>query len=422
MRILVVTSYFPPEPGACATRISELAAAWARHGHEVHVLTGMPCYPDGVVPPAWRGRAYLREELGGVTVHRGWVYPAANRGRLRRAAWYLSQAATMVAADVLAVPDVDVVVATSPHMLAAAAGALVARRRARPLVVEVRDLWPRSIWELGALPREGLAIRALERLERALYDRAAVIAVVSDAFREHVLAMQPGRTAGEVPTVTNGVDLSRFDPTLDRQAARRELGLDPSAPVALYAGTHGVAHGLEQVIEAARRAPEVQWLLVGAGARREHLLRRGAGVPNLHFRPVRPAADMASVYACADVGLVPLRALPVFETVVPSKLFEFWAMGRPVVLAARGEAERLVRRSGAGVAVAPEEPDALAAAVRTLMGDPALRARMGRAGRGLVEAEFDRTRIAEQYAAILERVRQAHPRRVLGRLRAALAR
>jgi glycosyltransferase involved in cell wall biosynthesis len=131
---------------------------------------------------------------------------------------------------------------------------------------------------------------------------------------------------------------------------------------------------------------------------------------------------MASVYAAADVGLVPLRGLPVFETVVPSKLFEVWAMARPVVLAARGESERLVRRSGAGVTVPPEDPAALATAVRRLMGDPALRAGMGQAGRALVEAEFDRARIAEQYAAILERARQAHPRGVLGRLRAVAAR
>lgn len=422
MRILLVTPYYPPEPGAGATRTSELAAAWARQGHEVHVLTGMPCYPDGVVPEGYRGRPYLREIEDGVTVHRGWVAAAPNRGKARRAAWYLSQALSMVVVDALGVPTVDVVVATSPHILAAAAGAVAASRRDRPLVLDIRDLWPRSIWELGALPRESLAIKLLERLERALYDRAAAIVVVSEPFRGHILGMQPGRPQGEVPVITNGVDLGRFDPTADGRPTRAALGLDPDAPTAIYAGTHGEAHGLEVVVEAARRAPEVQWVLVGDGARKEHLARAGEGVPNLHFRPMQPASRMAGLYAAGDVHLVPLRDLPLFETVLPSKLFEIWGMGRPVVLGVRGEAARLVERSGAGVVVPPEDADALVAAVRDLVRDPARLAAMGRAGRAFVEAEFDRERLAGRYTDLLGRVVRAAPRGVLHRLRAAVAR
>jgi len=421
MRILLVTPYYPPEPGAGATRTSELAAAWARQGHEVHVLTGMPCYPDGVVPEAWRGKIVAREHVDGVTVHRGWVAAAANQGKARRAAWYASQAVSMVVVDALRVPPVDVVVATSPHILAAAAGAFAASRRMRPLVLDIRDLWPRSIWELGALDRNSLAIKALERLERALYDRAAAIVVVSEPFREHILGMQPGRADTDVPVLTNGVDLSRFDPGLDGKPVREALGLDRDAPIAMYAGTHGEAHGLEVVVEAARKAPEVHWVLVGDGARKADLVRLGAGIGNLHFRPVQPASAMAGLYAAGDVHLVPLRDLPLFETVLPSKLFEIWGMGKPVVLGVRGESARLVERSKAGVVVTPEDADALVAAVRGLVRDPVRLKAMGAAGRAFVTTEFDRERIAGRYADVLARVVRAVPRGVLGRLRAAVA-
>lgn len=402
MRILLATPYFPPEPGAGSTRASDLAAAWAAEGHEVHVLCGLPCYPRGIVHPGYERRAYVQEDYRGARVHRGWVLAAANEGRLGRGAWFASQAASMIVVDGLRVPEVDVVVATSPHILAAVAGAVCGRRRHVPLVLDIRDLWPRSIWELGAIPRGHPVIRALEGVEAWLYRTAARVVVVSPAFVEPVRQVLRDPLA-EVPVITNGVRLERFDPGLDGGPVREGLGIPSDAFVALYAGTHGEAHGLGVVVEAARRAPEITWLLVGDGSRKAELVAQGAGIENLRFEDAVPAEAMAGLYAAADVGLVPLRDLPLFETVLPSKIFELWAMATPVVLGVRGEAARLVREGGSTV-VPPEDPEALVAAVRALAADPEAARAVGQKGRALVEARYDRAVLARRYLDLLGRV------------------
>ncbi|MFT7517918.1 MAG: colanic acid biosynthesis glycosyl transferase WcaI, partial [Kiritimatiellia bacterium] len=165
----MVTPYYPPEPGACATRVSELARAWVEEGHEVHVLTGMPCYPDGVVKPGYQGKLVVHEERMGVRVHRSWVNAQPNATTAQRVSYYGSFFAPVVLLGLTGVSQVDVVVATSPHIVAAVAGAVVAKLRGTPLVVEIRDVWPRVIWELGVWPRESAIIKILEQVEVRLY-------------------------------------------------------------------------------------------------------------------------------------------------------------------------------------------------------------------------------------------------------------
>jgi colanic acid biosynthesis glycosyl transferase WcaI len=412
VRVLFVTAHYPPDLGALATRARELACAWASAGHEVHVLCGMPSHPTGVVPPQWKGKLRSDEIVDGVHVHRTWVYATPNAGRVRRSAAFASFAASALLIGERRLPDPDVVLATSPQFLTAVAGALIARRRDRPFVLEIRDLWPRSIWEVGALPRRHPLIFALERVERWLYREADEIVVVTRSFRGEIARHLPGRAAESIPVVPNGVRLDRFDPALDGRAARARLGLPLDGTIALYAGTHGMAHGLGTVIEAARRAPEVHFVLVGEGACKAALVEQARGVPNVRFVDGLPAERMPELYALADVCLVPLRDLPLFETVIPSKMFEIWAMERPLVLGVRGEAAALAADSGAAVVVPPEDPGALADAVRGLASDPAAARELGRAGRRFVAENYDRDALAGRYAALLERVARRGRRRV----------
>ncbi len=404
MRILLVAAHYPPDLGALATRARDLTRAWATAGHEVHVLCGLPNHPSGVIPEAYRGRGMVHEEVDGVHVHRTWVYATPNAGVVRRSAAFVSYAASVVGSGQFQVPRPDVVVTSSPQFLAAVAGVLVGRWKRRPVVVEIRDLWPRTIWEIGALPKDSPAIRLLERGERWLYRQADHIVVVTRSFVDEIRATTPDVPAARIDVVTNGVDLTRFPVSVDPEPLRRELGLSGERPVALYAGTHGLCHGLETVVDAAKRCPEVDFVLVGDGARKADLRERGRGVPNLTFHDAVPSERMPEVYALGDIGLVHLQDLPLFRTVIPSKMFEIWACRRPVVLGVEGEAARILDEAGGGVAVPPEDPDALAAAVRELARDPARRAALGEAGRRAVEQTYDRRRLAERYAGILEDV------------------
>jgi glycosyltransferase involved in cell wall biosynthesis len=196
-----------------------------------------------------------------------------------------------------------------------------------------------------------------------------------------------------------------------RADGRRDLGLPDDEVLVSYVGTVGMAHDLASVIDAAARlresAPRVRFLVAGDGARLDDVRTMAAnrGLDNVTFTGLVPRDRLPSLLAASDVMLVTLTASEVFKTVLPSKMFEGMAAGRPVVLAVDGEARDLLERSAGGVAVAPGDAGALAAAIQHLAADPALRASMGRAGRAFVEREFDRRVWAARYLTLLEAIR-----------------
>jgi glycosyltransferase involved in cell wall biosynthesis len=298
----------------------------------------------------------------------------------------------------------DVVVATSPQFFCGLAGAVIAALRRRPFVLEVRDLWPDSIVQLGQLRSRAL-VRALEALETGLYRRAAGIVVNTRAFIEHIAAR--GIPRERIELVYNGIDLEMFRPRPRDAALLRAHGLEGKF-LAAYVGTLGLAHGLVTLIDAAERLREerdVVFLLIGEGADRERLEAEIArrGLSNVKLLGLRPRAEIPAWIASIDVTLVLLRDLPVFETVIPSKIFEFLAQERPVVVAARGEIRRLVAEHKAGLVIDPENAEQLAAAVLRLRRHPEEGAQLARSGREWVEADFVRDVLARRMADFLER-------------------
>jgi glycosyltransferase involved in cell wall biosynthesis len=407
VRILYVSQYFPPEPGAPAARVSELARAWVRAGHEVTVLTGLPHHPTGIVPLEYRGQAHVEEDFHGVRVVRTWIYAAANQGKIRRSLAYASFAASAALFGQLFVgTKPDVLVATSPQLLCGAAGAVIAAARRVPFVLEIRDLWPESIVAVGALPARHPVIRGLTALEESLYRAAEKIVVVTDAFRERLV--ERGIARDKLAVIKNGVDLSRFAPMTRETPLRERLGLGDRF-VAAYVGTHGMAHGLDAVLDVAQRFladDGVRFVFVGEGAERQRLEARARrdGLTNVQFLGVLPRERMTEVYATSDVCLVPLRKSELFSTVIPSKIFEILAMERPLVLSVDGEARQIVEASGGGIYAPPEDVTAMADAIDALRRDPARAASMGRAGREYVVREFDREHLAGAYLDVLRGV------------------
>jgi glycosyltransferase involved in cell wall biosynthesis len=402
VRIAYVCHYFPPEPAAPAARVHEFARAWVRAGHDVSVITTFPNHPVGRIPPAYRGRWWATERLDGIRVLRCWLYAVPNRGVGRRGLDHLSFMLTALLFGLPRLKKIDVVVASSPTLFSALAAWLVACFRGVPFVLEVRDLWPAAIVSLG-LMRPGPAVRALERLAKFLYARAARVVVVTEAFAEQLAADGVPRRKLEV--IPNGADTRLFSPQADGAAARATLDLDGRFVVA-YVGSHGLSHGLSAVLDAAAAQPDITYLLVGDGADRERLLaeRERRQLGNVIMRPSVGKADVPGLYAAADVCLVPLRDVPLFEAFVPSKLFEVLAAGRPVIGAVRGEARDILTRSGGALLVDPERGDQLASAVSQLRADPALRAELGRRGRAFAEQYYDRDALAARYLELLRGV------------------
>jgi len=402
VRIAYVCHYFPPEPAAPAARVHEFARAWVRAGNDVSVITTFPNHPLGQIPPTYRGRWWSTERLDGIRVLRCWLYAVPNRGVGRRGLDHLSFMLTALLFGLPRLPAVDVVVASSPTLFSAVAAWLIARLRRVPFVLEVRDLWPAAIVSLG-LMRPGPAVQALEWLARFLYRQAARVVVVTEAFADRLAA--EGVPRGKLEVIPNGADTRLFSPRIDGGAARARLQLDGRFVVA-YIGSHGLSHGLSAVLDAAEAQPDVTYLLVGDGADRARLLaeREQRHLQNVIMRPSVGKADVPGLYAAADVCLVPLRDVPLFEAFVPSKLFEVLAAGRPIIGAVRGEARDILVRSGGALLVDPERGDQLAEAVAQLRADPTLRAELASRGRAFAENFYDRDTLAARYLDLLRNV------------------
>ena len=409
MRILYVSHYFPPEMGAPAGRVAGLGRAWAAAGHDVHVLTGFPHHPTGRIHPDYRRAfrcGFLREELDGVHVYRTWIFPAANRGRIRRSLNYSSFMASATITGALRLPRPDVIVATSPQLLCAAAGHLLARRYRVPLVMEVRDLWPESLIAVGASGQQSLLVGSLERLARGLYARAAHIVTVTESQRDVIVRF--GMPADRVTVVPNGVDRSFLDSGASPSAISAGPGVEGRF-VVTYIGTIGMAHHLETLLEAAallRDDSRFQFRLVGEGARRAPLeaLARARNLTNVEFCGQRPRGEVARWIADSSACAVLLRRNDTFRTVVPSKLLEIMAVGRPIILGVEGEARALVERAAAGVCIQPENAQQLVAAIRALAADPVRCRQFGESGRRFVQREFLREKLAGRYLELLARL------------------
>jgi len=406
LRILFLTDNFPPEVNAPASRTYEHCREWVRAGHEVTVVTCAPNFPKGRVFEGYRNRLFAREVADGISVVRVWSYITANEGLLKRTADYVS---FMVSA-ILAAPSLerpDVIVATSPQFFTACAGWAVSRLKGRPWVFELRDLWPESIRAVGAIRNHRILDR-LERMELGLYRDAAAVVCVTRAFRDNLI--RRGVDPDKVAVVTNGADLSRFAPRARDEALAAELGLG-GCFVGGYVGTHGMAHALETLLEAAarlRRMPggeRIRMLLLGDGAAKAELVAKAKamGLDNVVFVDTVPKDQVARYWSLLDVSIIHLKKTELFTTVIPSKLFECMAMGVPVLHGVEGESAEIVEREGAGLTFPPEDARTLAGHLVALAADPARLRALGEAGRG-GSTRYDRATLARNMLDVLERV------------------
>ncbi|MEW5946243.1 MAG: glycosyltransferase family 4 protein [bacterium] len=400
MRVLIVSPVYPPETGAAALRVREMAEKLLRAGDSVTVLAGIPSYPAGVVLPGYRRRPLAVRFHEGVRVIRCRQFVRPRGSFLLQLLSEFSLAASTAFFGMF-LPRQDVVIASSPPFFIAAAGWLLSRAKRAAFVFDVRDIYPDPLVELGFVSNP-ILVRLLRSLERFLYNSAALVLSVSNTQAEKIRS----RTANpqKVRLVPNGVNVEFFR---KRPAASHPVwkkhALDGRF-VAVYAGRIGRAHALHTLVRAAEllaRDPRVAVLILGDGAEKQKLQKLAAELrlKNVFFESERPADEIPHVLSLAGAGICSRAAGEYSRDALPAKMFEYMACELPVVMAAECEGGRLLREADAGIVVPPEDPRQLAEAILALAADPAEAARLGANGRRFVSAHYTRDKI---FAAMRE--------------------
>ncbi len=395
MRILYLSQYFPPEAGATQTRAYEMSKAWVALGNHVTVLAEFPNHPSGIIPASYRGKFTEHAQLDGIEVIRVWVRASPHKSFRNRMLFYLTYMLNASLAGLfLACGKYDLVYASSPPLFVGGAALLISFLRRLPLVFEVRDLWPESAVALGELSSPS-AVSVATWLEEQCYRRSIQVVVVTQGIYDRLV--QRGIPASKLCLVPNGANTDLFTYSQsDRDRLRLELGLQDKF-VAIYAGIHGLAQGLETLLETARMLeshPDTHILMVGDGPKKAELLELAAmhKLPNLTMLPEKPREQIPAYLSAADVAVIPLKKADIFKGALPSKIFDAWSCARPVLISIDGEARQIVESVGGGVYVPPEDPVKMAQALLALKDMPVEQQSMGE--KGLVYTRQNHSRSA----------------------------
>ena len=393
MRILLVSAYYYPEQIGAGVWVRQLASDLKTLGHDVSVLTSFPSYPHGRIFEGYRSRFFQRETVDGIRVIRTWTYATPSKQFWARVAAFGSFCVSALIGGLAARTRTDVVYAILPPLPLGISAALLAKAAGARLAVNIQDIYPDIAVSLGVL-RNRRAIRFFKSMERWVYNRAHRVVVISEGFRQNLLAK--GVSAEKIAVVPNWADPDAIQPA-ERENAFRSRHSQPGEFVVLYSGSLSHNSYLEPVLDAARQlaSEPFRFLITGEGVHKAALVDRAnrLGLRNVSFLPFQPLEQYAEALAAADATLVTLHPGATFAS-VPSKVYKQMAAARPILAVADGRSEiaRLVEESGCGLAIPPNDMFGLAAALRRLSSRREEVARMGAAGRGYITDVCSRRR------------------------------
>lgn len=358
MRILFITDNFPPEVNAPANRTYEHCKEWVKLGAEVTVITCFPNFPKGEVFEGYTNSWRKEELIDGIRVIRVWSYISANSGFVRRTLDYISFGVTSFVHGLFV--KSDVVIGTSPQFFSAMSAWQISLFTRRKWVMEVRDLWPESIIAVGAINNKRI-ISFLEWIEMKMYRSANQIIVVTDAFKEIITSK--GINPYKIFVFKNGVDLSKYYPGPKSRDLVEELGLQGKM-VFGYIGTHGLAHGLDFILDQVKKfnlthKKDIHFLFLGDGASKAALVEKATAnkLKNVTFLDSVNKEEVLTYLQLMDIALVNLKKSDTFLSVIPSKIFEAAAVQKPILLGLEGETKAIIESYGAGLCFEPENSE-----------------------------------------------------------------
>lgn len=408
MNILLIHQYFKEQDLAGGVRFNQMTKVWMEQGHNITVIAGtIHGNASSRVNENFKGRFVTKTDQDGITVWRCYVSESYNSGFWGRLWGYFSFIFSGLYAGLFKVgSNYDVILVSSPPLFVGIIAYLTSLKTKVPFVFEVRDLWPESVIDTGVLKSRPI-IRFAYRLERLMYKKAALINVLTPAFREALLKKKnvPG---DKIIMVPNAADFEMSDDLLvsfDRNEFRKRIGADDRF-VVTYVGAHGVANGLYQVLEAAKLLADtnVLFLMIGNGISKTMLVKQAEdeGIKNVRFIDPMPKQEVLKYVIASDMGASVLLKNDTFKTIYSNKTFDYMSCKTPILMAIDGVSRELVEMADAGCYIEPENPGDFAEKIRESMRNPELIKKQGENGYLYAKQNFDRRILAEEYLKHLE--------------------
>lgn len=403
MKILIVTQHFPPERGA-VRRLYEFAEFFSRNGHDVSVLTGIPNYPDGIIPKRYKGKFYFSENLNGLEIHRSYVLPASNAQPKKRMLGFLTFLASAVINSFRIRGKFDIVLASSPPVTSAVIGYLISRLRRTKFVLEIRDLQPQSGEQFGNL-KKSFFTNMIRRVMKTMYRKADHIVCVTEGIK--LWLQKNGVEENRLSVVKSGVGDDFINS--HSNGVRKKHGWGDKFLI-IFSGTLGWVRPLETIVESARLLSDEKqyhFAFIGDGQKRESLeaLAKQYNLKNVSFVGLRPLEEIPYYLKASDVLVECLKDVPVAEVALPTKIFEYMAAGRPIAFGANGgETSRMLSQAGGALTYAPEEPDHLVKIIRALYNKDINGDELGRKYHDFVSLQHTRENWAKRYLKLLDTV------------------
>tara|TARA_Y100001978_G_scaffold202063_1_gene221981 strand:- start:690 stop:1922 length:1233 start_codon:yes stop_codon:yes gene_type:complete len=409
MHVLFLTDNFPPEVNAPASRTFEHCKEWVKSGNTVSIITCVPNFPKGRVYKGYTNRLWQSEYMNGIRVIRVWSYISPNEGFLKRTLDYISFMFSAIIASCF-ILKVDVVIGTSPQFFTACGAFCVASLKRIPWIFELRDIWPATISTVGAI-KQSKVLNLIEKVELFLYRKSTGVISVTHSFRENLISR--GIDEKKIYVVTNGVDLSRFKPQEKNKDLLDRYGLKNKIVIG-YIGTHGLCHGLETIVFCAEKlrtaSTDFCFLMLGDGACKPDLVKqaKSRNIGNIVFLDSVPKFQVSEYWSLLDISVIHLKKAELFQTVIPSKLFECMGMAIPIAHGVEGESAEIVNEEEVGLCFEPENVDSLCSVIERLASDEKLYLKFKENG-PKAASNYDRTVLAQQMLAVIEKVVHTKP-------------
>ncbi|MGB5592499.1 MAG: glycosyltransferase family 4 protein [Crocosphaera sp.] len=403
MQILIYSYNYHPEPIGIAPLMTELAEGLVKRGHTVRVVTAMPWYPDNEISPEYKGKLYLTEERNGVKIQRSFVWIRRQRSFKNRALFEISFV-ILSFFQVLNGSRPDVIFLTIPGLPVSVPAAILGWLYRTPILLNLQDILPEAAIHVGLI-RNPKMISIFQWLENFAYKTATKITVISDGFTENLLGKKvPQEKIEEIP---NWVDVNFIKPfEQDNNYFRQENNLEDKF-VVLYSGNIALTQPLEILIDAAVKLSHINDLAVVIVGKEEALERlekycQRKKATNVILKPFQPRNKLPEMLAAANVGMV-MQKHNVISFNMPSKIQVLLASGRAIIASvpSNGTAARAIEKSGGGLVVPPEDPEALAAAIEQLYLNPELVKSLGEKGRDYAKKVYDFEATLDRYEKLL---------------------